>query len=100
MRVKGSLEEVDLRLLSALRTNIHMGYSAISKDERDALKAEIDRLIFPDAASAESFLREYLEPQLAQRGCNHPELWLLRSEDVFSHLRASLSIEWLRRFPG
>lgn len=99
MRVKGSLEEVDLHLLRALRTNIHMGYSAVSKEERDALETEVDRLIFPDDASAENFLRQYLEPQLAQPGCNNPELWLLRSEDVFSHLRTSLSIEWLRNFP-
>jgi len=96
MRVKGNLEEVDLRLLQALRTNIHMGYSAVSKEKHDALKTEVDRLIFPDDASAENFLRQYLEPQLAQSGCNHPELWLLRSEEVFSHLRTSLSIEWLR----
>jgi hypothetical protein len=98
MRVKGDLEEVDLYLLRALRTNIHMGYSAVSKEERDALKAEVDRLIFPDDVSAEGFLRQYLEPQLAQLECKHPELWLLRSEESFSHLRTSLSIEWLKRF--
>ena len=99
MRVKGNLEGVDFQLLKALRTNIFMGYSAVSNEDRDALKSEVDRLIFPDAASAENFLRQYLEPQLAQPGCIHPELWLLRSEEVFSHLRTALSIEWLRRFP-
>ena len=97
MRVKGNLECVDLRLLKALRTNIHMGYSAVSKEKRDALATETDRHIFPDAASAENFLRQYLEPQLAQPECNHPELWLLREEEAI-HLRAALSIEWLRRF--
>ena len=99
LRAKGNLEDVDIRLLKALRTNIHMNYSSVSKEESDALKTEVDRLIFPDDASAENFLRQYLEPQLAQSVCNHPELWLLRSEEVFSHLRTSLSIEWLRRFP-
>jgi len=100
MNVKGSLEGVDLRLLQALRTNLHMGYSAVSEEEREALKAEVNRLIFPDAESAENFLRQYVEPQLAQPGCTNPEIWLLRSEEVFSHSRASLSIEWLRRFRG
>ena len=100
MRIKGNLEGIDLRLLKALRTNIHMGYSAVSKEDRDALEAEVDRLIFPDTASAENFLRQYVEPQLAQSECIHPELWLLRGEEVFSHSRAALSIEWLRRFRG
>ncbi len=99
MRVKGNLEDVDLRLLKALRTNIHMNYSAVSKNDREALKVEVDRLIFPDTVSTENFLREYLEPQLAQSGCIHPELRLLCSEGAFNHSRATLSIEWLRRFP-
>ena len=99
MREKGSLEEVDLRLLRALRTNIHVGYSSVSKEERDALKTEVDRLMFSGDASAENFLRQYLEPQLAHPECNHPELSLLHNEEVFCHLRARLSIEWLRQFP-
>jgi len=99
MRVKGNLEEVDLRLLRALRTNIHMSFSSVSKEERDALKTEVDRLIFPDTTSTENFLRQYVEPQLAHSGCSHPELWLLRSEEAFSHSRVALSIEWLRHFP-
>lgn len=100
MRVKGNLEGIDLRLLKALRTNTHVGYSAVSKGERDALKTEVNHLIFPDAASPENFLRQYVEPQLTQSECIHPELWLLRGEEVFSHLRAALSIEWLQRFRG
>lgn len=98
LRKKGSLEDIDLRLLRALRTNIHMGYSAVSEEDRNALKAEVDRLIFPDPASAEIFLRQYVEPQLDSSGCIHSEVWLLRSEEVFSHLRAALSIDWLKRF--
>ena len=98
MRTKGNLENVDFRLLRALRTNIDMGYNAVSREERKALKSEVDRLIFPDTASAESFLRQYVEPQLEKSGCAHPKIWLLRDEEVFSHFRAGLSIEWLGRF--
>lgn len=97
-RAEGSLESVELRLLKALRTNIYMGYAAVAKEEREALKAEIDRLIFPNTDSAEAFLRQYVEPQLAKEGCSHPQIGLLRTEDVFNHLRADISIEWLRRF--
>ena len=98
MRIKGNLEEVDLRLLRALRTNIRMGYSAVSSEERDALLKEVDRLIFTNSGSAEDFLRQYLEPQLAHPGHVHPEVWLLGSDQIFKHLCATLSIEWLKRF--
>jgi hypothetical protein len=99
MRFQGTLEEVDIHLLRALRTNISMSYGAVSGEERDALFKEVDRLIFPDSDSAENFLQQYVEPQLAKLGCVHPEVWLLNSEEVFGHLRATLSIEWLKLFP-
>lgn len=97
LRVEGNLEHVNIELLTALRTNIHMGYNAVSTEERDALQTEIDRLIFPDSENAEKYLRQYVEPQLAQQ-CPHPEIWMLSGEEVFRHSRAKLSIEWLRRF--
>lgn len=46
LRLRGSLDGVSLRLLTALRTNIHKSYTAVSQSERDVLKNEIDRLIF------------------------------------------------------
>lgn len=97
LRAEGNLECVNIGLLTALRTNIHMGYDSVSMEERDALQAEIDRLIFPDSESAENYLRQYVEPQLAQP-CPHPEIWILGGEEVFRHSRAKFSIEWLRRF--
>lgn len=99
MRSDGNLENVDLELLRALRTNLDMSYSAVSEEERAALKGEVNRLIFAAVGSAETFLRQYVEPQLAQKSCQHPDIWLLRGDDVFSHLRAAISIEWLNRFP-
>jgi len=99
MRSDGNLENVDLPLLNALRTNLDMGYSAVSDEERHALKDEVNRLIFVASGSAETFLRQYVEPQLAQKGCQHPDIWLLRGDEAFSHLRAAISIEWLNRFP-
>lgn len=99
MRSDGNLENIGLPLLSALRTNLNMGYSAVSDEERQVLKDEVNRLIFAAAGSAETFLRQYVEPQLTQKGCQHPDIWLLRGDEVFSHLRATISIEWLNRFP-
>jgi len=99
MRAEGNLGRVQLGLLHALRSNIHTHYSAVSEEDRNALCVEVDSLIFSDAESSETFLRQYLEPQLANPACNHPDVWLLRGDEAFSHLRAKLSIEWLRRFP-
>ncbi|MDN2618277.1 hypothetical protein OB911_01290 [Klebsiella quasipneumoniae] len=97
LRAEGNLECVNIELLTALRTNIHMRYNSVSTEERDALQIEIDRLIFPDSESAEKYLRQYVEPQLAQP-CPHPEIWMLSGEEVFSQSRTKLSIEWLHRF--
>ncbi len=97
-RNKGSLEGVDLKLLAALRTNMHVGYSAVSEEDRNALISEVDRLIFSEPASAETFIRQYVEPQLENPECINSEIWLLRSDEAFRHLRAKLSIEWLLRF--
>lgn len=98
LRAEGSLEHVEIALLTVLRTHIHMGYNAVSTEERNALQTEVDRLIFPESESAEKYLRQYVEPQLAQP-CPHPEIWMLSREEVFIHSRAKLSIEWLRHFP-
>ncbi|HIF9263866.1 TPA: NACHT domain-containing protein [Photobacterium damselae] len=98
MRDCGNLEGVKSSLLIALRTNLSMGFSAVDEGERDALRTEVDRLIFPDTESAEQFLRQYVEPQLAQSKCAHPEVGLLKYDEIFSPLRAKLSIEWLGRF--
>ncbi|NHB89832.1 NACHT domain-containing protein [Photorhabdus tasmaniensis] len=98
-RGKGNLESVDLPLLQAFKTNIRAGFSAVSKEEREALENEINRLVFSEPESAENFLRQYLEPQLSQP-CANPELWLLSHDEPFQHLHASLSTEWLKRFPS
>ena len=98
MRAKGSLEDIKCSFLVVLRTNLNRGYSAFGENERSALKAEVDRLVFPNAESAEQFLRQYLEPQLAEPDCSHPDVGLLKYDEVFSPLRATLSIEWLGRF--
>lgn len=95
MRVKGSLADIDPRLLVALRTNLNAGYSEVEAEEQDRLQVEVDRLIFNDNDSRERFLREYLEPQLAAPNCSHPEIWLLQGDEAFSELREYLSIEWL-----
>ncbi|WP_198532173.1 hypothetical protein [Salinivibrio sp. IB872] len=98
MREFGNLGSVKPELLLALKTNLNVHYDAVSKIEHDALKAEVDRLLFPNNESIEQFLRSYVEPQLASYQCSHPRVDMLKYDEIFSPLRAKLPIEWLERF--
>lgn len=97
-REHGHLKDVNPALLTALRTNLSMSYPDVDGDVIEALKAEIDRLIFPNVVTAEKFIRQYIEPQLAAPKCAHPEVELLKYDAIFSPLKTTLSIEWLTRF--
>ncbi len=99
LRDHGNLECVDRRLLQALRTNIDTMYSNVDYLEKSRLRSEVERLSFPDDASAEEFLRQYVEPQLTMQGCVNPEIGQLKREGAFKPCRSKISIEWLRRFP-
>ncbi len=98
LRSDGNLEAVETPLLAALKTNLDMHYDAVKEEERIALRSEVDRLLFPTAKEAETFCRQYLEPQLADRSCNHPQARWLKYDSVFVPLGAKLSIEWLNQY--
>ncbi|MCK6858933.1 NACHT domain-containing protein [Enterobacter bugandensis] len=98
LRTKKTLDSVPHSLLVALRTRVAVGYSAVSSDESEKLKEEIDRIIFSkNGEYAETFLREYVEPQLNQP-CANPDVWLLEHDPVFCHLRKKLTLEWLEKY--
>lgn len=98
MREYGSLDRVKPALLVALRAKINTHYDAIDETEHTMLKTEVDRLLFPNVESSEQFLRQYVEPQLTESQCSHPKVELLQYDEIFSPLKAKLSIEWLERF--
>jgi hypothetical protein len=98
IRDTGNLEEVNPSLLFALRTNLNISNKAVSQEEVNSIKSEIDRLLFPNVEAAEKFLREYVEPQLSIPTCAHPEVGLLKHDHIFSPLQEKLSIDWLIRF--
>ena len=98
MREYGNLGNVNQKLLLALKTNFNIRYDAVGKTEYNALKAEVDRLLFPNNQSIEQFLRSYIEPQLADSQCSHPRVDMLKYDEIFSPLKATLSIEWLECF--
>ena len=98
MRTDGNLRSVKPKLLIALRTNLSSYHDAVTEDQRQELRNEVDRIIFPDAQSKESYLRQYVEPQLKSDECEHPSIDLLTSDTTFEEFRTSLSTEWLKRF--
>ncbi len=98
MREYGNLERVKPALLVALKTTFNTRYDAVDEVEHNSLQAEVNRLLFPDQQKAELFLRNYLEPQLANAECKHPRVELLQYDGAFSSLRRDLSIDWLERF--
>jgi hypothetical protein len=95
----GHLDDVDESLLVSLRAGANVHYAGVTDDERSALKAEVDRRIFAKEGARESFLRTWLEPQLASPGCRCPDVALLQHDETFVSERASLSLEWLTRYP-
>ncbi|AVP34910.1 hypothetical protein C6W84_13910 [Acinetobacter baumannii] len=94
----GNLEGVQLELLKALRTGIDMHYRAVSSEERDALKNEVDRIIFPDSKSRLEFLKDYIEPQLTYSDCQYTQVSWLRYSDTFKEFQATLPLEWLHQY--
>lgn len=97
-REHGSLEGIKLELLQALRTGIDMHHRAVSNEERDVLKIEVDRIIFPDSKSRLQFIKDYIEPQLTYNDCKHTQVSWLRYDDTFKEFQTSLPLEWLSKY--
>lgn len=95
----GNLSEVPINLLMALRTNFDMHYSAVTEDEREVLKAEVNRLAFSSVNAVEKFCRQYIEPQIRDPNCNHPQVHWLRHDPVFQPIALKMAYEWLCKFP-
>ncbi|EGV35223.1 NACHT domain-containing protein [Neisseria weaveri] len=95
-----NLNSVPYDCLAALRTHLDVIYFTISEKERDEFKQEIERLIFKTPEQVENFLRNYIEPQLADSSCQRPQVSWLRDEKCFQPFREILSLEWLTRFPN
>lgn len=100
VREQGCLDSIPNQVLTTVRTDLSMHHSAVSDEEREYLKREIDRLLFPDLPSKEAYLRDYIEPQLRDSKREHPEIEVLRHDDTFSEFRASLPFKWLSYYTG
>lgn len=98
LRANGTLDGIKSSILAVVRTNMNMHYSAISNEEHQKFKAEIDSLLFPTLKEVENFIKEYIEPQLSIAYCKHTQVNWLKYEEAFKPLQKELPIEWLQRF--
>jgi hypothetical protein len=96
-RKAGDLNNVDVAILEVVKTDLG-GYKGVNEEEAKNLKAEIDQKIFPTKEALESFIRRYVEPQLAQGTKGHTNSSWLGYKEEFHPLRAKLSIDWLARY--
>lgn len=98
-RKTGHLEQLSKKSLIATRVD-RVPALKVEQEERKALEAEIDRIIFPSVVEIEDFLRSYIEPILSvDNGQIVPFYWL-ESEKTFEPLMIQLSQEWLMNYPN
>ncbi|APZ53826.1 hypothetical protein [Salipiger abyssi] len=96
-RATGEISHISKETLEIVKTDLG-NYQGVSEDEAKAFETAIDAKIFPSMADVESFLRRYVEPQLAQGTKGHTNSSWLGYKEEFHPLRAKLSIDWLARY--
>lgn len=96
-RAVGHIDSVSEDVLKAARTDLG-GYDKIPQAEAVALEEEIDRRIFSTPGSAETLLRQLVEPAL-ESGELLTSLHWLSQNSCFTDLQSTLPLEWLRLFP-
>jgi len=92
---------LDPRILAAAKTEATSSYPVFKDSEADgeAFEAALDAALFKEPGSAETFLRAYIEPQLAEPENAPQHVYWLNNKPAFHDLRATLPMEWLERFP-
>lgn len=96
----GSLSSVPIDALRALRAGFSSYWAGMNSNDRERLKQEIDRHLFSSPKDVETFLREYIEPQLACVNCKITSVNWLVHDETFKFLQDILPLEWLKKFPN
>ena len=95
-RAAGSLKTVAPEILGVILLDVG-GYNTFADGEEEKILAEIRKWVLLTADEAEAYARAYFEPSLTVGGWSN--FHLLDREPALNHLRASLPLEWLQRFP-
>lgn len=100
VRDGGDLDGVDPRILAAAKTEAS-SYPCFSDGEEIEFEAKLDAALFTQTRSAESFIRDFIEPQLSMTDdAVVSNIHWLDHKSAFQDLRATLPTEWLERFPS
>jgi hypothetical protein len=96
-RATGTLDTVAPEVLLAILPDTG-SYNTYAEGEHEAFHAEVQRQVQLSPDEVEAYARAYLESSLeaANEFC---DLHILHREPALNHLRATLSLEWLQRFP-
>lgn len=93
-----SLDTIDSSILAAVKAEMS-SYPTLEEGEERAFEDELDHILFAESGAAEDFARRFLEVQLASSEETPTRVDWLERKTAFQHLRATLPLEWLGRFP-
>lgn len=96
-RAVGTLEAVAPEVLLAILPDTGR-YTTYAEGEHEAFHAEVQQRVQLSPDESEAYARAYLEPSL-EAVSGFCDLHILHREPVLNHLKATLPLEWLRRFP-
>ncbi|MEP3631421.1 MAG: hypothetical protein ABJN04_15630 [Hyphomicrobiales bacterium] len=94
-----NLNDVPCQILSAVMTEANVSYSNGNDEDKNEYQAEIEHQLFQSLEQVEAFLRQLIEPQIADSTRQHTNVDWLSYRKIFEPLKLSLSIDWLERFP-
>lgn len=98
-REKAPLGDLPLPILRAAATEMGNYPTIDSELEREAIEAEFARLVFSRPGAPEEFARDFIEPALRLKASIASHIHWLRDKPAFHHLRATLPLEWLEKYP-
>lgn len=93
-----SLRTLDTRVLAAAKAVISQ-HAVFADGEDQAFEDALDAVLFKPQGSAERFIRNHIERQLAATGDAPVDIYWLDQKTAFQALRKTLPLEWLERFP-
>lgn len=96
-RATGTLNAVAPEVLLAILPDTG-DYNTYAEGEHEAFHAEVQRQVEFTPDESEAYARAYLEPSL-EAASGFCDLHILNREPMLNHLRSTLPLEWLQRFP-